>query len=180
VALGVSVDATVGTAIFSVADLLAAGPLQANLIQVGGESIEIGDFLEQQDIRDSMKLAPSAGAAVDGSIDDQIADAQAYLETNLGANGVNATEAGGTGDQLTTIPRTGYKLAADGLDTISATRPSGKATTFPGMIVQLFYRFFGKATQTTTELKTYAADGSTVVTTQTISDDGTTETQGEA
>jgi len=110
----------------------------------------------------------------------QTGDAYAYLADNLGANGVEATEAGGTGDQLTTIPRTGYKLASDGLDAISATRPSGKATTFPGMIVQLFYRFFGKATQTTTELKTYAADGSTVVTTQTISDDGTTETQGEA
>jgi uncharacterized membrane protein len=48
------------------------------------------------------------------------------------------------------------------------------------MLVQLFYRFFGKATQTSSQLKTYAADGTTVVTTQAVSDDGTTETQGEA
>jgi len=76
--------------------------------------------------------------------------------------------------------KTGYKLAADGLDVITATRPVGKATTFPQMLVQLFYRFFGKTTQTSSQLKTYAADGTTVVTTQSVSDDGTTETQGEA
>lgn len=79
-----------------------------------------------------------------------------------------------------TANKTGYSLAATGLDAITATRPTGKATTFPQMLVQLFYRFFGKATQTATQLKTYGADGTTVVTTQTVSDDGTTETQGEA
>lgn len=80
----------------------------------------------------------------------------------------------------TAASKTGYSLAATGLDAITATRPSGKATTFPQMLVQLFYRFFGKATKTGTQIKTYAADGTTVVTTQTVSDDGTTETQGEA
>ncbi len=72
------------------------------------------------------------------------------------------------------------ELAATGLDAITATRPSGVATTFPQMVVQLFYRFFGKSTLTATQLKTYAANGSTVVTTQTVSDDATTQTQGES
>lgn len=72
------------------------------------------------------------------------------------------------------------KLAADGLDSITATRPSGKATTFPAMLVQLFYRFFGKATKSATQIKTYAADGTTVVTTQTVSASGDDQTQGEA
>jgi len=44
----------------------------------------------------------------DGQYDPRLAnlsgDAYAYLGTNLGANGANATEAGGTGDQFSAIP----------------------------------------------------------------------------
>lgn len=71
-------------------------------------------------------------------------------------------------------------LTATGLDAITATRPSTIATTFPQMLVLLYYRFFGKATLTDSSLKTYAANGTTVVTTQNVSDDSTTQTQGEA
>jgi hypothetical protein len=82
----------------------------------------------------------------------------------------------------TAAVKTGYSLAATGLDSITATRPTGKATTFPAMLVQLFYRFFGKADKdtSTNTIKTYAANGTTVVTTQTISETATKETQGEA
>lgn len=76
--------------------------------------------------------------------------------------------------------KTGYSLASDGLDAITVTAPSGVAATFPAMLVQLWRRFFRKSTLTATQLKTYADDGSTVVTTQTVSDDGTTQTQGTA
>lgn len=76
--------------------------------------------------------------------------------------------------------KTGYKLASDGLDTISTTAPSGVATNFREMLVQVWRRFFKKSTLTSTQLKTYADDGTTVVTTQTVSDDGTTQTQGAA
>lgn len=76
--------------------------------------------------------------------------------------------------------RTGFKLASDGLDSIAVTRPSTVAATFPQMLIQLYWRFFGKVTKTSTQIKNYAADGSTVVTTQTISDDNTTQTQGAA
>ena len=76
--------------------------------------------------------------------------------------------------------KTGYSLAATGLDSISVTAPSGVASTFPAMVVQLWRRFFSKATKTSSQIKTYADDGTTVVTTQTVSDDGTTETQGAA
>lgn len=84
-------------------------------------------------------------------------------------------------DTVTTnTDKTGYSLASTGLDSIAVTAPSGVATTFPGMVVQLWRRFFKKATKTSTQIKTYADDGTTVVTTQTVSDDGTTETQGAA
>ena len=84
----------------------------------------------------------------------------------------------GTDSALT--DKTGYSLASTGLDSIAVTAPSGVATTFPAMVVQLWRRFFRKATKTSTQLKTYADDGTTVVTTQTVSDSGGTETQGAA
>jgi len=72
------------------------------------------------------------------------------------------------------------KLSPDGLDGITVTEPTTVATTFAGMMVQLWRRFFKKATQTATELKTYKNNGTDVVTTQTLSDDDTTQTQGAA
>jgi hypothetical protein len=38
------------------------------------------------------------------------------ISTTIGAAGAGLTEAGGTGDQFTDIPKTGYSLASDGLD----------------------------------------------------------------
>jgi hypothetical protein len=72
------------------------------------------------------------------------------------------------------------KLASDALDDIAITAPSAPATTFPGMVIQLWRRFFKKVTLTSTQLKTYADDGTTVATTQTVSNDGSTQTQGAA
>ena len=80
----------------------------------------------------------------------------------------------------TTILSDGVALAADGLDAIPVTAPAGVAADFREMIVAIFRRFFGKATMTATEIKTYAENGTDVLTTQAISDNGTTQTQGEA
>ena len=75
--------------------------------------------------------------------------------------------------------KTGFKLASDGLDSISTTAPTGVASNFREMLVQMWRRFFKKATRTPTELKTYADNGTTVLTTQVISDNGSgTESQG--
>lgn len=76
--------------------------------------------------------------------------------------------------------KTGYALATDGLDSIPIVDPGGVASTFPNMLVQLWRRFFKKADITTTTLKTYGDDGSTVRTTQTVSDTSGTQTQGAA
>jgi hypothetical protein len=79
--------------------------------------------------------------------------------------------------------KAGYSLAATGLDAIAVTAPTGVATTFPTMVVQLWRRFFRKVVKDagTATIKTYADDGTTVVTTQTIADDGASnETQGAA
>ena len=73
-----------------------------------------------------------------------------------------------------------YKLASDGLDIISIVPPTGVASNFREMVVQTWRRFFKRATMTTTQIKTYADDGSTVITTQPVNDDGTTQVQGAA
>lgn len=75
---------------------------------------------------------------------------------------------------------TSAKLASDGLDAILTTAPTGAASNFREMMVQVWRRFFKKATRTNSQLRTYADDGVTVVTSQAISSDGTTETQGTA
>ncbi|HEX4132480.1 MAG TPA: hypothetical protein VHZ24_20785 [Pirellulales bacterium] len=76
--------------------------------------------------------------------------------------------------------KTGYQLSADGLDAIAITAPPGVATTFREMVVQTWRRFFARATKTSIALTTYADDGATVVTAQSLSDDGTTQVQGPA
>ena len=74
----------------------------------------------------------------------------------------------------------GNILASIGLDNIPITAPAGVAGNFREMIVQLWRRFFRKATMTNAALDTYADDDATVVTTQPVSDDGVTQTQGTA
>ena len=76
--------------------------------------------------------------------------------------------------------KAGFALNSTGLDAISTTAPSGVPTTFREMLVLLYRRFFAKTTLTTTQLKTYANDGTTVVTTQTVSSSGGTDTVGAA
>ena len=84
------------------------------------------------------------------------------------------------GEGVAVSDKTGFKLASDGLDSISITAPSGVATNFREMLVAVWRLFFKKVTETASERKTYADDGSTVVTTQSLTDDGTTQTQGIA
>jgi hypothetical protein len=76
--------------------------------------------------------------------------------------------------------KAGYALAPTGLDAIPIAAPAGVAGTFREMMVALHRRFFAKSTLTATQLQTYADDGVTVLTTQPVSDDGTTQTQGAA
>lgn len=76
--------------------------------------------------------------------------------------------------------KTGFKLAADGLDSISVTAPTGVATNFREMLVQVWRLFFKRVTETAAERKTYADNGTTVMTTQALSDNGTTQEQSAA
>jgi len=71
-------------------------------------------------------------------------------------------------------------LSSDGLDTVSIAEPTGVASNFREMIVQLWRRLFGKTTFSKSRILHYKADGGTVATTQVISETSDLQTQGEA
>ena len=94
------------------------------------------------------------------------------------AGGAVASVTGSVGSVTATVNAT---LVSSGLDAIPVTDPGGVATTFPQMVVQTWRRFFKKTTKTTTQIKTLADDGTTVRTTQAITDDNAgNQTQGAA
>lgn len=78
--------------------------------------------------------------------------------------------------------KAGYKLASDGLDTISVADPGipSQHTTVPRMMVALWRRAFKKTSLTASQLKMYADDDLTVTSTQAVADDGTAQTMGAA
>lgn len=94
--------------------------------------------------------------------------------------GASVLLSSGTGTGQVVLTSGKVDLSATGLDVIPVANPSGVADTFPKMVVQTWRRFFKKATKTATEIKTYADNGSTVVTTQTVSDSAGTQTQNAA
>ncbi len=72
------------------------------------------------------------------------------------------------------------KLTADGLDNIPITPPTGVATTFREMMIQVWWRMFKRVTLVSGFVTMFRADNSTVMTSQQVSDNGTTQTQGPA
>jgi hypothetical protein len=101
---------------------------------------------------------------------------------------INAAAVGsGHGATLVAVGGSKYDLDAqlgpDALDGISTTGPNGVAANFRERLNQLWRRFFGKADAPVSgngNLRTYRDDGTTLATTQAVSNDGTTETQGAA
>jgi hypothetical protein len=78
------------------------------------------------------------------------------------------------GTVASVLDRTGFSLSPTGLSSIDLTPEAGAPTTFRGMMIQLFRRFYRHATKSKTAgtIQTYADDGFTVLTTQAYTDDG--------
>lgn len=97
-------------------------------------------------------------------------------------NGLDAIAAAVTAPVTvgTNNDKAGYALGATGLDQIPITAPTGVASNFREMVVQTWRRWFKLSTLDGSNLKTYADNGTTVLTTQPVSDNGTTQTQGAA
>ena len=76
----------------------------------------------------------------------------------------------------------GFHIVPGGLDAIAVGAGPGPAATFAAMLVQLWRRFFKRAVldHGAGTLTTYADDGTTVTTTQAVSETATVETLGPA
>jgi hypothetical protein len=104
------------------------------------------------------------------------------IPTNwITAGGINAAAFNSKGDW--TVGKAGYALAANGLDSVTMADVAGVPSTFPQLVVQLWNRLLRKSVKDAGAgtLTNYAANGSTVLTTQTWTDDGAgNETLGSA
>ncbi len=85
-----------------------------------------------------------------------------------------------SGQPVSVTDKLGYVLASSGLDAISTTAPTTVAANFREMVTQTWRRLFKKTTLTASELKTFADNNTTVITTQAVSDNGTVQDQGAA
>lgn len=146
-----------------------------------GGFVHINDGYCHLDLPDAAVAAGSTGVLVGGTITGKVIQG-AYHSLVTGtvtlAAGTHTDAVIPTVTNVTT--KTGYSLASTGLDSIPATAPGGVATTFPQMIVQTWRRLFKKSTLSATTLTTYADDGTTPETEQTVSDVAGTETVGDA
>lgn len=106
------------------------------------------------------------------------------LEADYDGTGYNksASAIGTTATVGSITDKTGYKLASDGLDSISTTAPTGVATNFREMVIQTWRRFFKRHVYDAGAgtITTYRDDNTTVVTTQATSDVDDVETVGAA
>ena len=135
--------------------------------------------LSQANIRTAVGL----GSA---NLDTQLADIPTVSEFN--ARTLAAADyfdpAADTVANVTTVgsvtTKTGYSLASTGLDSISITAPSGVASNFREMVVQLWRRFFKRTTKDSDEIKTYADNGTSVLTTQVYTSVGDDDDVGAA
>jgi len=78
------------------------------------------------------------------------------------------------------MDKSGYNLAATGLDAIAVTDPGAASnhTTLAKMLVAVWRALWCKETMTTAQWKRFANDGTSVNSTSTVSDDGTVQTRG--
>lgn len=66
----------------------------------------------------------------------------------------------------TLTDKTGFALSSTGLDSVVTTVPSGVATTFPGKVNQIHARWYNRTQRTSTHIRVYQPDATTVATNQ--------------
>ena len=183
------------TAIVSAGAITTAGGAVSSVITVGtlitytGNTPQTGDSFARIGATGSglTSLAPSSTALSTA----QWTNTRAGNLDNLDAAvSTRSTYAGGPVFSVTApvtvgtnSDKTGYALSSTGLDAIGTTAPTGPATTFPAMVIQLWRRFFAASAKSalSSQITTFAADGTTVLTTQHYTDDGLgNETLGAA
>lgn len=142
-------------------------------VLVGGtvtDMVVIGTYvpLVAFDPQDAASLGLSR---IDAAVSSRQAEIWASASSTVNLSGTTVSD-------VTT--KTGFKLASDGLDSISTTAPSGVASNFREMLVQVWRRFFKRTVRTSTQIKTYADNGTSVLTTQTYTSTANDDDVGAA
>lgn len=119
------------------------------------------DPTDQQILEDTNEVQAELA---DGGRTDLLIDGIAAKTTNIPASPA------AVGSAMVVSDKTGFSLAATGLDAITATEPTGKPTTFPGWIMWLIQRA-RSSSKSTTQILVKTEAGATL-TTQAITDDG--------
>uniref|UniRef100_A0A6M3INK0 Uncharacterized protein n=1 Tax=viral metagenome TaxID=1070528 RepID=A0A6M3INK0_9ZZZZ len=153
-----------------------SGATQVARVGADGDTLEtLSDQIDGTSTHDAagVKTAIEAGG---GSIALILADTN-ELQTNQG-DWLTATS-------VTVSDKTGFVLAATGLDAVATTAPAGVASTFREMVVQLWRRWFKRTNLTKTGAgtgteKTYADNDVDVLTTHAVTDDGEVQTREAA
>ena len=168
----VSNKPTIGTSTLDAAGVRTAlGMAEADLDTQLGDVPTVAEF-EARTLAAASYATAANQATIEGKID--------TVDTNVDAV---LADTGTDGVVVAAASKTGYALASNGLDSVAVTDPtdaSDAASTFTKMVRWLFLRFWSKNTMTDDTLTTYKSDGSTSLSTQTLSDDSTTQTQGKA
>lgn len=132
------------------------------------DAVDLKLATEDYTAPDNTGIGTAASAAVSAAASAASADGKATA-IQAKTDTIPASPAA-VGSAMVVSDKTGFSLAATGLDAITATEPTGKPTTFPGWIMWLVQRFRRvDKTATTIVVKTEAG---AIVTTQTTTDDG--------
>lgn len=191
---GLATAASVATLQTSVDDLPTNGELATALaaaddavltaVATRASQSSVDDLPTNTELATSQAAADDATLAAIAAVDAKMDTIDNLLDTEVGVliAGVAAIldDTGTAGVVVAAASKTGYALSATGLDSISIAAPAGVASNFREMMVAMWRRHFKKTTLTATELKTFADNGSTVLTTQVASDDLTVQTLDSA
>lgn len=131
-------------------------------------------------------LGAAPSALISGRVDANTQATAAALTFGLTGN-ITGNLSGSAGSVTagvtvtTNNDKTGYSLASTGLDSVAITEPVSVATmnTFPKRLMAMFCKLFHEQTMTSSAEVTKNSAG-TQIATQSLSDNGTTQTRGDA
>jgi len=158
-----------------------AGVPEVDVTHVSGSAEDIATETKQNTSQSDLDILTGTDGATLATSQPNYAPATSAQATAIEADTQDLqTQIGTAGAGLTDIPKAGYKLASDGLDTVATTSPAGVASNFREMVVATWRYLYKKTTLTATQLKAYDDAGTSAIATMTVSDDGSTQTKGEA
>lgn len=150
--------------------------------------LEIGSGLYQYGAHDELffswgrsYLFITCAGYPDVAIEYQIVAFDTEDETRMGMLAIPDVVSGGSGAIVLNTDIDSSENIATAVRDITVSEPTNLSDkTMGGLLYHAFSRFFHKVTQTSSSQIVYKDDGTTALGTMAVSDDGTTQTKGEA